>query len=57
MSKDEKSKAEIRANEMVSKMHRVRNDKFGYILNELYDNWHLALCSIKNLIADCEAKP
>ena len=38
-------------------MHRVHNDKFGYIQNELYGNWHLALCSIiKNLIADCERK-
>lgn len=57
MSAEEKNQKEARTAEMVSKMHRVHNDKFGYIQNELYDNWYLALRSIiENLIDDCEKK-
>ena len=33
----------------------MSNDKFGYLQNELYDNWYLALKSmIENLIQDIE---
>ncbi len=57
MSDEEKKLKERATAEMVSKMHRVHNDKFGYIQNELYDNWYLALRSIvENLIADCKKK-
>lgn len=55
MSNEEKAQKVRKIAEMVSSMHRVHNDKFGYIQNGLYDNWHLALRSmIVNLIADCE---
>lgn len=57
MSDEEKAQKEARTAEMVSKMHRIHNDKFGYIQNKLYDNWYLALRSIiENLIDDCEKK-
>lgn len=57
MSKAEKAQKECRSAEMIAQLHRVHHDKFGYIQNELYDNWYLALRSmIKNLIADCEKK-
>lgn len=40
---------------MVAEIHGIHNDKFGYIQNQLYDNWYEALCSmIKNLLHDAE---
>ena len=40
---------------ITAKFHKVSNDKFGYLQNELYDNWYLALKSmIENLIRDIE---
>lgn len=40
---------------ITAKFHKVSNDKFGYLQNELYDNWYLALKSmIENLIQDIE---
>lgn len=54
MSKAEKEQKECRTAEMISQIHRVHNDKFGYIQNNLHDNWYLALRSmVVNLIADC----
>lgn len=38
---------------MLAQIHKIKNNKFGYIQNQLYDNWYDALCSmIKNLIDD-----
>lgn len=40
---------------MLSQIHRIKGNKFGYIQNQLYDNWYDALCSmIKNLIGDAK---
>lgn len=40
---------------MISALHEIKSDKFGYIQNALYDNWYLALKSIfENLVYDCE---
>ena len=40
---------------ITAKFHKVSNDKFGYLQNELYDNWYLALKSmIEKLIQDIE---
>lgn len=41
--------------EMISQIHTITNDKFGYVQNGFYDNWYDAFCSmVKNLISDCE---
>lgn len=41
--------------EMVAQIHKISNDKFGYIQNELYDSWYEALCAmIENLIHDAK---
>lgn len=40
---------------MLAQIHRIKNDKFGYIQNQLYDNWYDALCAmIKNLLEDAK---
>ncbi len=54
MGKAEKKTIMPMTAEMLSKIHRIHNNKFGYIQNELYDNWYLALCAmIENLLRDC----
>ncbi len=38
-----------------AELHKVKNDRFGYIQNGLYDTWYEAYTSfIKNLLTDCE---
>lgn len=40
---------------MVAQIHNIKNDKYGYIQNRLYDNWYDALKNmIKNLLSDAE---
>lgn len=40
---------------MAAQIHNIKNEKFGYIQNELYDNWYDALYNmIKNLILDAQ---
>lgn len=40
---------------MVAQIHNIKNNKYGYIQNQLYDNWYDALKSmIKNLLSDAE---
>lgn len=42
--------------EMLTKIHRIKNDKFGYRQNGLYDTWYEALKSMAgNLVSDCKA--
>lgn len=41
--------------EMLAQMHKIHNDKYGYIQNGLYNNWYDALRNmIKNLLSDNE---
>lgn len=41
---------------MLAEIHKIKNDKFGYVQNQLYDNWYDALCSmIANLLDDVKA--
>lgn len=55
LSELEMKKAREEIVHMLSMLHEIRSDKFGYIQNELYDNWYLALRSIfQNLVSDCE---
>lgn len=40
---------------MIARIHKIHNNKFGYIQNELFDNWYDALKSmIENLIQDAQ---
>jgi aminoglycoside phosphotransferase (APT) family kinase protein len=42
---------------MAAQIHKIRNDKFGYIQNNLYDNWYQAIREmVKSLINDCKRK-
>lgn len=42
---------------MCSKIHKVRGEKFGYIQNELHDDWYTAIRSmVVNLLEDAKAK-
>jgi aminoglycoside phosphotransferase (APT) family kinase protein len=39
--------------EMLAKIHRIKNDRFGYIQSELHDTWYDALKSMAgNLVKD-----
>ena len=43
--------------QMASQIHKIKNDKYGYEQNALYDNWYLAIRSMTaNLIKDTKAK-
>ena len=51
----EKATVQLKIAEMVAQMHLIKNDKFGYRQNTLYDNWYLAITSmVENLINDCQ---
>lgn len=40
---------------MLAQIHKIKNDRYGYIQNQLYDNWYDALCSmIQNLLDDAK---
>ena len=41
---------------MAAEIHRIKNDKYGYAQNGLYDNWYLAIKAMtQNLINDAKA--
>lgn len=49
-----KKKLEMTA-KIIAEFHNVKNDKYGYIQNELYDNWYDALSNmIINIINDAK---
>lgn len=40
---------------MLAEIHKIKNDKFGYMQNRLYDSWYDALTSmIKNMLEDAK---
>lgn len=42
---------------MAASLHTVKNDRFGYIQNQLYDNWYLMIrASFEALLRDCRRK-
>lgn len=56
-SEADKKKAAGEVAKMAAALHTIKNDKFGYIQNQLHDNWYLALrASVENLLRDCEKK-
>lgn len=53
----EKTESIAEMAKMAAKIHRIKNDKFGYLQNGLYDNWYLAIRAMVNaLIKDCSLK-
>lgn len=57
MSPEETQAAHATVAKMTASMHKVKNDKFGYVQQQLYDNWYIAIRSMTvSLIKGCEAK-
>jgi len=55
LSKEEKTDSVTQMAKMAAEIHKIKNDKFGYIQNGLFDNWYQAIRSMTiNLIKDCE---
>lgn len=55
LTKEEKLWCKEEIARIIAKFHKVQNNKFGYIQNQLYDNWHIALRNMTlNLIHDTE---
>ncbi len=43
LSKEERVRVTAEVARMAAEIHRVKNDKYGYIQTGLYDNWYLAI--------------
>lgn len=59
MQLSNKEKADLNAEmaKLAAEMHKIKNDKFGYIQMGLFDNWYYAIrASVQALINDAEAK-
>lgn len=55
LSKDEKAWCDEEIARMAAQIHKVTNDKYGYIQNELHDDWYSAIRSmVVNLIEDAQ---
>jgi Predicted aminoglycoside phosphotransferase len=49
----EKKEAQKKLAELAARLHSIKGEKFGYVQNALYGDWHSALVSmIKNLLSD-----
>lgn len=54
LSHEEKNDVDRRTAIMAAQIHKVKNDRYGYVQNGLYDNWYSAIRSMtENLIYDC----
>lgn len=57
LSPEEKKEAKKELAKMLSELHSVKGEKFGYLQNGLFDDWYSALRSIfENLLSDCAKK-
>lgn len=57
LSESEKTEADAEMAKMVAQIHKITNDKFGYIQSGLYDDWYQAIrAMVQSIIKDCEAK-
>lgn len=55
LSPEEKIRCEEEIARLTAQMHKVTNDKYGYIQNKLHDNWYEAFKSMTvNLIGDAK---
>lgn len=56
-SDEEKARSVTQTAKMAAGIHEISNNKFGYIQNELYDDWYSAIrAMIEALIKDCTEK-
>lgn len=57
LSKEEKTGLNAEMAKIAAEIHKIKNDKFGYIQMGLHDNWYLAIrASVQALIEDAAAK-
>ena len=57
LSAEEKKDADAQKARMAAQIHKVKSDRFGYIQNELYDDWHQAIrAMVQALLEDCARK-
>lgn len=55
LNKEQKEEVLLKVGEMIADLHNIKGEKFGYVQNELYDNWYDAIRSMTaNLINDCK---
>lgn len=53
-SEAEKEASAAATAKMVAQMHKIKNTKFGYIQNQLYDDWYQAIrAMVGAVLADC----
>jgi len=56
-SEKEKADSATQTAKMAAQIHKIKNDKFGYIQNGLYDNWYQAIkAMVYHIIRDCAEK-
>lgn len=54
---EEKEQSQNILAQMAGEMHNIIGNKFGYVQNEMYENWYRALLSFaQNLLNDCQRK-
>lgn len=57
LSEREKENSVAEVAKMVAQMHKIKNDKFGYIQNELWEDWYQAIRGmVKAILDDCVGK-
>lgn len=53
----QKEQASAEMAKMAAALHTIKNNQFGYIQGQTYDNWYFAIrANFKNLLRDCEKK-
>lgn len=57
LTEEERVEANAQMARMAAMMHKIKNDRFGYIQNGLYDDWHQAIRAMTAaLVKDAAAK-
>jgi len=57
LTPDEKQDSNTQLAQMAAQIHKIKNDKFGYIQNALYDDWYQAIRAMTQAcIDDCARK-
>jgi len=57
LSKEEKADSAAATARMAAQMHKIKNDRFGYIQNQMYDDWYQAIhAMVSAVLADCARK-
>ena len=57
LTAEEKTACLAELAQMAAQMHKVKNDRYGYLQNALYDTWYEAIRQMTaNLLADCKRK-